>query len=99
MTHSGGFAAALVALAALAQGCAPRSSFGSRAYDAWLTTKVKTRLIYADDLDSAQVKIVSANSAVYLMGLVTRKEADLATEAASSVDGAARVVKVFEYID
>ena len=78
---------------------APRSSFGSRAYDAWLTTKVKTRLIYTADLDSTRVKVVSANGAVYLMGLVTRQEADLATEAASAVDGVARVVKVFEYID
>jgi osmotically-inducible protein OsmY len=33
------------------------------------------------------------------MGLVTQKEAELAADAARNVDGATRVVKLFEYID
>lgn len=78
---------------------APRASFASRARDTWLTTKVKTRLIYTEDLDSTRVKVVTANGAVYLLGLVTQKEADLAAETASAVGGVARVVKIFEYID
>lgn len=78
---------------------APRASFGSRTRDTWLTTKVKTRLIYTEDLDSTRVKVVTANGAVYLLGLVTQKEADLAAEAARAVGGVARVVKIFEYID
>lgn len=78
---------------------APRASFGSRTRDTWLTTKVKTRLIYTDDLDSTRVKVVTAGGAVYLLGLVTQKEADIATEAASAVGGVARVVKIFEYLD
>lgn len=78
---------------------APPSSFGSRAYDAWLTTKVKTRLIHTEDIDSTRVKVVTENDAVYLMGLVTRQEGDVATGAATQVGGVARVVKLFEYID
>lgn len=78
---------------------APPSSIGSRAHDSWLTTKVKTRLIHTENIDSTRVKVVTENDAVYLMGLVTRKEADVATEAASAVQGVTRVVKLFEYID
>lgn len=78
---------------------APPSSFGDRSYDTWLTTKVKTKMVRVDELDSTRVKVVTENDIVYLLGLVTKKEADLATEAARTVSGVARVVKLFEYID
>lgn len=78
---------------------APPSTFASRSHDAWLTTKVKTNLVRADDIDSTRVKVVTENDVVYLLGLVTRREADTATEAARTVSGVARVVKLFEYID
>lgn len=71
----------------------------SHSNDAWLTAKVKTKLIQTENLDSLYVKVVSENNAVYLMGLVTQREGELATEAARSVDGVGRVVKLFEYID
>lgn len=78
---------------------APPSSFGSRSYDTWLTTKVKTKMVRADELDSTRVKVVTESDVVYLLGLVTKQEAELATEAARTVGGVARVVKLFEYID
>lgn len=78
---------------------APPSTVGARTHDAWLTTKVKTRLIHTEGIDSTRVKVVTENDAVYLLGLVTRREADVATTAASVVGGVARVVKLFEYID
>jgi osmotically-inducible protein OsmY len=43
--------------------------------------------------------VVTENGVVYLMGLVTRQEADAATDVTRQVDGVQRVVKVFEYID
>jgi len=36
---------------------------------------------------------------VFLMGLVYHKEADSASDIASSTSGVKRVVKVFEYLD
>jgi osmotically-inducible protein OsmY len=75
------------------------SSIGSRTHDTWLTTKVKTKLIETENLDSTRVKVVTENDAVFLLGIVTHKEADLATHAASTVDGVTRVVKLFEYLD
>ncbi|HEX6005994.1 MAG TPA: BON domain-containing protein, partial [Burkholderiales bacterium] len=45
------------------------------------------------------VKVVTEAGVVYLLGLVTRKEADAATEIARTTRGVHRVVRVFEYID
>ena len=45
------------------------------------------------------VKVVTENSVVYLMGMVTHKEADDAADIARNVDGVESVVKVFEYLD
>lgn len=78
---------------------APAATFASRSHDTWLTTKVKTNLVRVDDIDSTRVKVVTENDVVYLLGLVTKREADSATEAARTVSGVARVVKLFEYID
>lgn len=78
---------------------APPSTFGSRSHDTWITTKVKTKMVRVDELDSTRVKVVTENDVVYLLGLVTKNEADLATEAARTVRGVTRVVKLFEYVD
>lgn len=75
------------------------SSLVARTHDTWLTTKVKTKLLNAENVDSTQVKVVTENEAVYLMGLVSHREAEQATEAARAVGGVARVVKLFEYLD
>ncbi|UCH52533.1 MAG: divisome-associated lipoprotein YraP [Pseudomonadota bacterium] len=75
------------------------TSFGARSGDTWITTKVKGKLAGVSELPSNQIKVVSENNAVYLMGIVSRKEADLASEAARGVGGVERVVRVFEYTD
>jgi osmotically-inducible protein OsmY len=75
------------------------SSFVSRSSDALLTSKVKSRLLNNDDVGANHVKVVTNNDTVYLMGLVTRAEADAATKTAATTSGVQRVVKVFEYLD
>ncbi len=77
----------------------PLTSLASRSKDTWLTTKVKGKMVSADNLDATRIKVVTENKTVYLMGLVTRREGELATRAARSVKGVQRVVKLFEYID
>ena len=74
------------------------SSFGSRANDTYLTGKVKAGFVSADRFSPNDVKVITENSIVYLMGMVTRKEADDATEAARSTGGVRKVVRVFEYV-
>ena len=71
----------------------------SRTNDGWLTTKVKTKLYKETGFEANHVKVVTEHGTVYLMGLLTRTEADQAVEVVRHIDGVVRVVKVFEYVD
>ena len=73
------------------------SSAGSRANDTALTAKVKGRFIGSKDFNPLHVKVVTEQGVVYLLGLVTEKEAEAATELARTTGGVRKVVKVFEY--
>lgn len=76
------------------------SSYTARANDSYLTSKVKARFIDSGGNFSAnQIKVVTEGSVVYLLGLVTRKEADAAVEIARTTGGVQKVVRVFEYIE
>jgi osmotically-inducible protein OsmY len=74
------------------------TSMGSRSNDSYLTSVVKTRFVGEQKFNPLHVKVVTENGVVYLLGLVTRKEADDATNIARHVGGVKRVVRVFEYI-
>ena len=73
------------------------SSYGARANDAAITGKVKARFVDAGKFSAVHVKVVTEASVVYLLGMVTETEANLATEIARTTGGVSRVVKVFEY--
>ena len=75
------------------------SSTISHASDALLTSQVKGRLSQNKDVGASHVKVISENGTVFLMGLVTRAEAEAASQTAATTSGAQRVVKVFEYLD
>ena len=74
-------------------------SYVARSNDGWLTTKVKGKLIAADNVPGRKVKVQTENGVVYLMGFLTRAEADAAVEATASVYGVQQIVRVFEYLD
>ncbi len=76
------------------------SAMSSRASDTWITGKVKTRLfkVKLKNFDPTRVKVVTENGTVFLMGLLTRAEADAVVDQVRQVSGVQRVVKVFEYI-
>ncbi|MDA8362382.1 MAG: BON domain-containing protein [Gammaproteobacteria bacterium] len=78
---------------------APISTLAERAKDTWITTEVEAHFVATKGLDPTRIKVVTANASVYLMGLVTRQEADLAANAAANARGVARVVELFEYIN
>ncbi|AQQ68509.1 phospholipid-binding protein [Microbulbifer agarilyticus] len=71
----------------------------ARTSDTWLTTKVKGALMTDKEIDSGRIKIVTENGVVYLMGLLTRQEAENAAEKTRTVGGVQKVVKAVEYID
>lgn len=74
------------------------TTYEVRNHDLWLTSKVKARLVGRSDVDGARVLVHTQNGSVYLMGLVTREEAEIATRVASEIEGVNKVVKVFEYV-
>ncbi|MBI3045184.1 MAG: BON domain-containing protein [Betaproteobacteria bacterium] len=75
------------------------SSYTARSNDAIITSKVKARFLDAGKFNALHVKVVTENSIVYLLGLVSRKEAADATEIARTTSGVQKVVRVFEYLD
>lgn len=77
----------------------PNISIFARSYDAWLTSKMNTRLLLTGGITSSHVKVITENKVMYLMGLVTEIEAEAITNAATQVDGVERIVKIFEYIN
>ena len=75
------------------------SSLLARTNDSWLSAKLRTRFIAEKAFDGSDIKIVVANSVIYLMGIVSHKRAKKAALIASTTGGVKRVVKVFEYTD
>ncbi|MDE2000022.1 MAG: BON domain-containing protein, partial [Burkholderiales bacterium] len=76
----------------------PASSVSSRANDLLLATKVRATLVDAPDLISNAYKVVVERGEVYMMGLVTEREAKRAAELTSTIKGVRRVVKVFQIL-
>jgi len=74
------------------------ASLTSRGNDSLLTSKVKARFVDANQFSAHHVKVVSEAGTVFLLGIVTRREADAATDIARRTDGVRKVVRVFEYI-
>jgi len=74
------------------------SSLPSRSSDAILTSKVKASFVDTRDIFANAFKVVTERGTVYLMGRVTEREANHATELARGVGGVQKVVKVLEII-
>ncbi|HKT93958.1 MAG TPA: BON domain-containing protein [Paraburkholderia sp.] len=77
----------------------PASSFSSRANDSYLEGRVKGELIAYKDISANNFKVVSERGTVYLMGLVTPDEGNIAANATAGVMGVTQVVKCYQYID
>lgn len=75
------------------------TSMTSGANDVSITTKVKARLLADKAVPGIKIKVVTEASVVYLMGILTRTEADAASEIARTTAGVSKVVTLFEYID
>ncbi|MDX9874700.1 MAG: BON domain-containing protein [Spongiibacteraceae bacterium] len=77
----------------------PNSTFAARSSDSLITTKVKARLLANREVSARGTKVVTEMGVVYLMGLVTRGEADIAARLAQETGGVQKVVRIFEYVD
>lgn len=75
-----------------------QTSLSQRSNDTFLTGRVKAMLLDARDLQSNAFKVVTERGSVYLMGRVTQREADRATQVARSTPGVQKVIRVFDVI-
>ena len=78
---------------------AGKTSLLARSNDNWVATKVRTLMLANSSVPSGQIRVITENGAVFLMGLVTQADADGAADLARNVSGVTRVVKVFEYLN
>lgn len=75
------------------------SSLVSRSGDAYITGKVKTKLFADKQVTGLEIKVVTERGVVYLMGIVSPDEAEIATNIARRTGGVQKVVKLFQYTD
>jgi osmotically-inducible protein OsmY len=76
----------------------PASSLSERSNDVLITARVKAAMVDSEDVFANVYKVVTERGTVYLMGRVTQREAQRATEVARGVSGVKRVVRVFEFL-
>ncbi len=74
------------------------STLTQRSSDSLVTGQVKATMVDAQDIFANSFKVVTERGTVYLMGRVTQREADRATELTRGVSGVQRVVRVLEII-
>jgi len=74
------------------------TSLSGESNDAYITTKVKARFVDANQFSANHVKVVTEAGVVYLLGIVTQREADAAVNIARTTAGVMKVVRVFEII-
>ncbi|MDX1915841.1 MAG: BON domain-containing protein [Methylophilus sp.] len=77
----------------------PKTSISTRTNDTYITSKVKAQFVTENRFNANHVKVVTEDSTVFLMGLVTKQEAEDAVDIARNNSGVEKVVKVFEYIN
>lgn len=76
----------------------PNTPITQRSNDTFITGKMRASLIDAKDISASAFKVVTERGVIYLMGLVSQREAARATAIARGVTGVRKVVRVFEYL-
>ena len=75
------------------------SALVARSSDTLVTGKVKSKILASRKLKGLNVKVVTDKGVVYLMGIISRAEAEAMTDITRQTGGVQKVVKLFEYID
>lgn len=70
-------------------------SFGQISKDSWITTKVKSSLLTDSELNGINIKVITEDGEVFLIGRVTPKQGDIASEIARNISGVKQVIKAF----
>ena len=76
----------------------PKSSYLNRARDGVITVQVETLFFDQEVFHPSHVSVLTEKGVVYLMGSVTKREAEHATNIASKAKNVKKVVKLFNYL-
>ncbi|MGC7590173.1 division/outer membrane stress-associated lipid-binding lipoprotein [Bisgaard Taxon 46] len=77
----------------------PQISFPQIAKDSWITTEVKSKMLLDSRVKTSDVKVITENGEVFLMGNLTQAQADAAADLARNIAGVKKVVKVIHYLN
>ena len=74
------------------------ATLAQRSSDAVVTGRVKAKLLEARDLSANSFKVVTERGTVFLLGRVTQREANHATEIITATAGVQRLVRVLDIL-
>jgi len=77
----------------------PKVSFSQISKDAWITSQIKSKMLVDSKVKTSDVKVITENNEVFLLGNVTHDQGNAAAEIARNVSGVTKVVKVFNYVN
>jgi len=77
---------------------APLSSGAQQTQDAWITTKIKTKIIATNGVTPGNFKVVTEDGVVYIMGAAPKDQVKKVLKLASHTDGVKKVVKMVYYV-
>lgn len=70
----------------------------ARANDGVISTRIGTAMTFDPSYPSSRTKVKTVNGIVYIMGKLTKAEADRAVQIASGVSGVQKIVKIVDYL-
>ena len=76
----------------------PKSSYLNRAKDGVISVQIEALFLDQEVFHPAHVSVLTERATVYLMGSVTKREAEHATNVASKAKNVKQVVKLFNYL-
>lgn len=73
-------------------------SYSRRAKDNLINAEVRSKMLAKEGLQSGTIRVVTEDAVVYLMGIVTPEQANIAVDVARRIEGVDKVVKVFLFV-
>ena len=77
----------------------PKVNFSQISKDAWITSQIKSKMLVDSKVKTSDVKVITENNEVFLLGNVTHDQGNAAAEIARNVSGVTKVGKVFNYLN
>lgn len=73
----------------------PRVSLSQATKDTWITSEIKSKYLLDAKVQSTRIKVITEDGVVYLLGIVTPEQGQIAAQIASRIDGVKKVVTIF----